>query len=71
MAGLCGLPVRKLGVRPGSLGSYAGVELGVPIITLELPRNASDLSVDELWGRYGPSLVAAVLYPDEAGATMP
>ena len=54
------LPVQKLGGRPGSLGSYVGETLGVPIITLELPRGADGRSADELWDDYGAALVAFV-----------
>jgi protein MpaA len=60
MAAACDLPVRKLGARPGSLGSYVGLELGLPIVTVELPRNASRLTNDELWKRYGEMLLVAV-----------
>jgi protein MpaA len=67
MAGLCTLPVQKLGGRPGSLGSYAGIDRQIPIITLELPRNAAGMSANALWARYGTALIAAVTYPDAAG----
>lgn len=33
------LNLSELGTYPGSLGSYAGVELGMPVITLELPHS--------------------------------
>jgi len=56
-ASLCGLKVRRLGSRPGSLGSYAGITLGLPIVTLELPPGAPR-SRDALWERYGPALLA-------------
>ena len=56
------LPVKKLGARPGSLGSHAGVDLGTPIITLELPREADALTRDVLWQRYGAALLAAVRF---------
>ena len=64
MAEHCDLPIKKLGARPGSLGSYAGLTLGIPIITLELPRSASALDEQSLWDKYGPALVAAVTYPE-------
>jgi len=64
MAEYCDLPVRKLGARPGSLGSYAGLTLNIPTITLELPAGASQLSQQALWQRYGPALIAAVVYPE-------
>ena len=58
----CGLPVKKLGARPGSLGSFAGVDLGLPTLTLELPAAASDMVEEELWRAYGPALLAAVRF---------
>jgi protein MpaA len=66
MAQYCDLPVRKLGAKPGSLGSYAGETLGIPIITFELPRGASELSLELLWSKYGNTLLAAILYPELA-----
>lgn len=60
MSAVCPLPVKKLGSRPGSLGSYAGVTLGIPTITLELPKNAATQSPELLWQFYGNALVEAV-----------
>lgn len=60
MSDVCPLQVKKLGSRPGSLGSYAGVTLGIPTVTFELPRNARDLNDDQLWALYGNALLAAV-----------
>jgi protein MpaA len=57
LAARSGLPLRKLGARPGSLGSFVGVTRGIPIITLELPAHASGQSADALWGRYGEALL--------------
>ena len=68
MAGVTTLPVKRLGSRPGSLGSYVGVTLGVPIVTLELPKEASLLDPDALWEAYGDSLLAAIAYPDAPAA---
>lgn len=46
------LPVRTLGAFPGSLGTYAGVELNIPVVTPELP-NAKQLpdvkSIEQLF----------------------
>ncbi len=64
MAQYCNLPVKKLGARPGSLGSYAGVDLGIPIITFEMRQNDSGLDSNALWQRYGKALVAAIVYPE-------
>ena len=45
MAEASGLPLQKLGARPGSLGSYAGVELQIPTITLAtVYRNLNKLA---------------------------
>jgi len=60
MASACGLPARRIGSRPGSLGSWFGETLGRPIITLELPAGVERLPADELWSRYGPALLVAV-----------
>ncbi|MEN0109997.1 MAG: DUF2817 domain-containing protein [Planctomycetota bacterium] len=54
------LPVEKLGGRPGSMGSYVGITLGRPIITLELPKGVEQQSAERLWADYGPALVAFV-----------
>ncbi len=64
MAAQCDLPVVKLGGRPGSLGSYAGITRGVPIITVELPKAADSWHEDILWERYGNMLITAVRFPD-------
>ena len=60
MADSCGLPARKLGTRPGSMGAWVGEDLGIPIITLELPGGAQRLDADELWRRYGEALTIAI-----------
>ncbi len=62
MAESCDLKVRKLGARPGSLGSYVGLELGIPIVTVELPGGASRWSRGKLWDRYGEMLLAAIRF---------
>jgi protein MpaA len=64
MAQYCELPVTRLGSMPGSLGSYAGVTMNVPIITFEMFRADSQLSDEALWQKYGKALVAAVVYPE-------
>ncbi len=64
MAQYCNLPIKKLGAKPGSLGSYAGVTLGIPIVTFELSQGDSGLGSESLWQRYGKALLAAVLYPE-------
>ena len=64
MALYCDLPVKKLGARPGSLGSYAGVELGIPIITFEMLENDSNLTSEMLWQKYGKAILAAILFPN-------
>ena len=49
MSKQCGLIVKKLGSRPGSLGSYVGVEKNTPIITMELYGTDHKLSPEKLW----------------------
>jgi protein MpaA len=53
MAKRCGLVAKRLGSRPGSLGSWVGETLGIPIITIELPKDVERLGEQELWKRYG------------------
>lgn len=62
MAESCPLPVKKLGSRPGSLGSYTGETLNIPTITLEMNESDSYLNEQALWDTYGQSLIAAILY---------
>lgn len=54
------LPVKRLGAYPGSLGACAGEDLGIPVITIELPADAHLLHEDELWRRYGVMLIEAI-----------
>ena len=65
MAKYCDLPVKKLGSRPGSLGSYAGLELGIPIITVELGPDEENYGPDQVWDSYGKMLLSAVMYPEQ------
>jgi murein peptide amidase A len=51
-----GLPVEKLGARPGSLGAWFGETLGRPVLTMELPRRPVE-DPQRLWERYGPGLL--------------
>lgn len=64
MVECCKLPLHKYGTRPGSLGSYAGEALGIPIITFEQPKGHGGFNSEQLWERYGAALIAAVVYPD-------
>lgn len=54
-----GLPVDKLGARPGSLGAWFGETLGKPILTIELPKLLR-VDAEALWQRYGPGLRAVL-----------
>ena len=64
MAACTNLPIKRLGSLPGSLGSYAGLQLNIPIITLELPEEASDQGNEALWNAYGKAMLAAVHFPN-------
>jgi murein peptide amidase A len=57
------LPLRRLGAKPGSLGSYAGEDLSIPTVTVELPASVEYMSVRELWERFGDLLLSAIHYP--------
>jgi len=63
MSGHCDLPVRKLGALAGSLGSFAGETLNIPIITMELRKDDDELTGQQLWDRYGAALLAAIVFP--------
>jgi protein MpaA len=65
MATGCPLPVKQLGSRPGSLGSFVGTTLERPIITWELPEDAPT-DANKLWTTYGKALIAALRFDDKA-----
>lgn len=54
------LPVQRLGSRPGSLGSWGGLTLGIPVITLELRAGDELESSGVLFARYGDTLLTLV-----------
>ena len=60
LAGKCKLPVRKIGAKPGSLGSYAGQTLNIPIITIELSEEDSRMSGKRLWDNYKDMLLTCI-----------
>lgn len=64
MAEASGLPVKKLGAMPGSLGSYSSQILSIPIITFELPEGAETLEPLVLWELYKPAMLAGIEYED-------
>ena len=64
IAELTDLPIEKLGAKSGSLGSFSGVDLGIPTITLELKPYDHFLSTQTLWHQYGDSLIQAIMYPE-------
>ena len=46
------LYLRKLGVFPGSLGNYAGIDLEMPIVTVELESAGimpSNKEINKIW----------------------
>jgi protein MpaA len=64
MATSSGMPLKRLGGLPGSLGSYVGISKQTPIITIEFARSADNLSAEELWRRYGRMMLVSVCFPD-------
>jgi protein MpaA len=63
IADAAGLDLERLGGRPGSLGSFAGEQLGIPVITVELPSGLKRKSPQELFERFGKMLVQALIWP--------
>ncbi len=51
------LKLKRLGALPGSLGSYAGHQLGIAVVTVELPGGLRGLNEDAIWSRYGSMLL--------------
>ena len=46
------LHLHQLGVYPGYLGNYGGLDLGIPVITLELPSAGimpSRAEIENMW----------------------
>jgi len=64
------LPVKRLGTRPGSMGGFFGEALGVPTITLELPRDVHRWNEARLWEIYGDAMVASVVFPESVDSVL-
>jgi len=60
LADKCKLPFKKVGARPGSLGSYVGLELNKQIITVEMTKDDSKASEAKLWNDYKDMLIEAI-----------
>jgi protein MpaA len=58
------MELSRMGSRPGSLGSYVGLDLQRPILTIELPASARHLSDDEAWQLYSPLIQAAIAFEE-------
>lgn len=63
MASHTDLPICRLGARPGSHGSYAGVERNIPIVTFEMRSQDHHLKPSEIWALYGKAIMAGITYP--------
>lgn len=59
------LKAKSTGFFPGSLGNYAGVEMGIPTITLELP-SANPRLADGFWKKFQPGLHSMVQFKIES-----
>ncbi|QEW05738.1 murein peptide amidase A [Nitrincola iocasae] len=57
------LPICNLGARPGSHGSYAGVERHIPIVTFEMRSQDHLLKPGQIWQLYGKAILAGITYP--------
>lgn len=60
IAACIGLPLQRIGPRPGSLGSLVGIDWGWPLVTIELPRATSQWPAETVWERYGSCLRDAI-----------
>ncbi len=56
----CGLPAKRIGSRPGSLGSFVGTDRDTPILTMELPSRARSMAPEQLWTDYGPAMLSFI-----------
>jgi protein MpaA len=61
MAAKCRLTLKQVGSRPGSLGSFVGLTMGKPIVTVELPEDAG-MDGEKLWEEYGEAMIAGLRY---------
>ncbi|MDX1670380.1 MAG: hypothetical protein R3194_13240, partial [Limnobacter sp.] len=55
------LRLNRLGIYPGSLGNYGGVDLRIPVVTIELPRAGtmpSTAQVEQMWSDLVQWLIA-------------
>jgi len=55
------LKAKSTGFFPGSLGNYAGVEKGIPTITLELP-SANPKVADFYWKKFQPGIRSMIQF---------
>lgn len=59
------LRAKSTGFFPGSLGNYAGVEKGIPTITLELP-SANPKMADAYWKKFQPGINSMIQFKIDA-----
>jgi hypothetical protein len=60
LSSVSGIRIHKLGSRSGSLGTFLGVEMNIPVITLEISEKRAALSPEQLWVLYEPFLVTFI-----------
>lgn len=60
LAGQSPLEVHRMGERPGSLGAWAGGDLRIATLAIELPRDADELDAEAAWETYGALLTGAL-----------
>ncbi len=58
--------LKRLGAKPGSLGSWVGIDLGVPILTIELSHEADALDAEQRWARLSPTVLEPLRWLREA-----
>ena len=63
-------PVERLGSSPGSMGSFVGVDLGLPIVTLEFATHHDIETLDQLEAIHA-SIQAAATWVRDHGTPLP
>jgi murein peptide amidase A len=58
------LPLRRLGVSPGSLGNYAGVHLGIPVVTVELENARQMPPIKDVMRMWKDLLIWLSVFPE-------
>jgi protein MpaA len=64
------LKATSSGFFPGSLGNFAGQEMGIPTLTLELPT-ADALKAQSYWNQFSKGITVTIQYVVPPTVTVP